>query len=924
MAPGLGGDPPDPHTANGTHAFAPTGNGQDVYPPFPLGEGKVALSPHLQRQLLHTFYSNTLHECCLSGGALLYTPPSAPVPASPHPPPSPDVNRNSGLQSPSPGQPEGVSEAEALETAGQPEGVSEAEALETAGQTEGISEGEALETAGQLEGVSEAEALETASQTEGISEGEALETAGQLEGVSKAEALETAGQPEGVSEGEALETASQTEGISEGEALETAGQLEGVSKAEALETAGQPEGVSEGEALETAEIARQVKELLVKHNVGQRVFGHHVLGLSQGSVSEILARPKPWSKLTLRGKEPFHKMRHFLSDTHNILALRSIQGRLREGPGQTISRVFQDVSKQKSTSGSSSQTGCSHGNCSHGNSADSSDEAIKFILELQGQRMDLSLPPSPGRALKRDGGSDNAIHTILEQARREMESQQALDPLFRPPPSSPLPNPPLGLSLKRPPSPLLDFSSSAKREARGGARGRAECPAGGGEVRGGDCWREQLWNSTHPDTTPGGDDRQSQEDPRESEEARCLYKIKQRGLRMQLWLNEEHRHNTHTQKEGSPRTSASGSPSESPLSSAEESDPLVPPSSSLEPPSGDASGRGSQPGTPLLPPAPSTGHSIQETVSMSPELDTYAITKRVKEVLTDNNLGQRLFGESVLGLTQGSVSDLLARPKPWNKLSLKGREPFVRMQLWLQDAHCVEKLADMKRMEKKAYMKRRLSSLSEGVAVEGVAGEGLAGSEPLQRHSPQQQQKKVRVVLGPEEKEVLKRAYQQKPYPSPKTIEQLAGQLSLKTSTVINWFHNYRSRIRRELFIEEIQAAGGGGGSLRLSRPGRDMTESHGPHKPPEDREVQAGATGYSPAPTDCTTWGCSSQSGQGGGGGGLFSFPEASAPGGVSPAPAKNPRDNNLRRKKAANLNNIIHRLEKAAGKEEPSEWEF
>ena len=63
--------------------------------------------------------------------------------------------------------------------------------------------------------------------------------------------------------------------------------------------------------------------------------------------------------------------------------------------------------------------------------------------------------------------------------------------------------------------------------------------------------------------------------------------------------------------------------------------------------------------------------------------------------------GQRLFGESILGLTQGSVSDLLARPKPWHKLSLKGREPFVRMQLWLQDPHSVEKLMDMKRLEKK-------------------------------------------------------------------------------------------------------------------------------------------------------------------------------------------------------------------------------
>lgn len=65
------------------------------------------------------------------------------------------------------------------------------------------------------------------------------------------------------------------------------------------------------------------------------------------------------------------------------------------------------------------------------------------------------------------------------------------------------------------------------------------------------------------------------------------------------------------------------------------------------------------------------------------------------------SLGQRLFGETILGLTQGSVSDLLARPKPWHKLSLKGREPFVRMQLWLNDPNNVEKLMDMKRMEKK-------------------------------------------------------------------------------------------------------------------------------------------------------------------------------------------------------------------------------
>jgi len=33
----------------------------------------------------------------------------------------------------------------------------------------------------------------------------------------------------------------------------------------------------------------------------------------------------------------------------------------------------------------------------------------------------------------------------------------------------------------------------------------------------------------------------------------------------------------------------------------------------------------------------------------------------------------------------GSVSDMLSKPKPWHLLSLKGREPFVRMHLWLMD-----------------------------------------------------------------------------------------------------------------------------------------------------------------------------------------------------------------------------------------------
>lgn len=100
------------------------------------------------------------------------------------------------------------------------------------------------------------------------------------------------------------------------------------------------------------------------------------------------------------------------------------------------------------------------------------------------------------------------------------------------------------------------------------------------------------------------------------------------------------------QAEGTPKTSASCSPApESPLSSAEESvngltgDAMASQLSGMKPLSEDPSVAESALSTSLPVPGHS-GLSIQEMVAMSPELDTYAITKKVKEVLTDNNLGK--------------------------------------------------------------------------------------------------------------------------------------------------------------------------------------------------------------------------------------------------------------------------------------------
>ena len=52
------------------------------------------------------------------------------------------------------------------------------------------------------------------------------------------------------------------------------------------------------------------------------------------------------------------------------------------------------------------------------------------------------------------------------------------------------------------------------------------------------------------------------------------------------------------------------------------------------------------------------------------------------------------------------MSELLSKPKPWHMLSIKGREPFIRMQLWLNDPANMDKLLAAKN-EKREGQKRR-------------------------------------------------------------------------------------------------------------------------------------------------------------------------------------------------------------------------
>ncbi|KFD73111.1 hypothetical protein M514_14451 [Trichuris suis] len=64
-------------------------------------------------------------------------------------------------------------------------------------------------------------------------------------------------------------------------------------------------------------------------------------------------------------------------------------------------------------------------------------------------------------------------------------------------------------------------------------------------------------------------------------------------------------------------------------------------------------------------------------------IDTKELCERISYELRSHTISQATFAARVLNRSQGTLSDLLRNPKPWNVLK-SGRETFRRMYNWLQ------------------------------------------------------------------------------------------------------------------------------------------------------------------------------------------------------------------------------------------------
>ena len=141
--------------------------------------------------------------------------------------------------------------------------------------------------------------------------------------------------------------------------------------------------------------------------------------------------------------------------------------------------------------------------------------------------------------------------------------------------------------------------------------------------------------------------------------------------------------------------------------------------------------------------------------------------------------------------------------------------------------------------------------------------------------------KRPRVFFTEDQKDSLRRAYAQDPYPNQSTIEALARSLGVGVKTVINWFHNHRMRAKQQHHSGwesngNSRSAGGGGeagGMSVKSEPDESSNQSDMSSVSGDTGGSQTAAAGVAlPAVTSslpsALTANSNSSSGGGGGGG--------------------------------------------------------
>lgn len=212
-----------------------------------------------------------------------------------------------------------------------------------------------------------------------------------------------------------------------------------------------------------------------------------------------------------------------------------------------------------------------------------------------------------------------------------------------------------------------------------------------------------------------------------------------------------------------------------------------------------------------LPEETKSSKANSEDTSEEDFIDTKKLSERMMAEMKEYSISQSAFAANVLGRTQGTLSDLLRKPKPWAELK-NGRTPYRRMKAWLEQpielrlAAAEHWKAQPPRTPRsqtpKGPRKPKLLRLEDELmdAEKETSEEFFPGLHSPPRFdltfdsSGEPSAKRRRLVFSEAQKIGLFAAFKEQPHPSKQAMQNISERLGLQLSTVHNFFMNARRR----------------------------------------------------------------------------------------------------------------------------------
>lgn len=124
--------------------------------------------------------------------------------------------------------------------------------------------------------------------------------------------------------------------------------------------AGNRSGSNDMEEINTKELAQRISAELKRYSIPQAIFAQRVLCRSQGTLSDLLRNPKPWSKLK-SGRETFRRMFKWLQEPEfqRMSALRMAAAQIPQRPAGSVTSGVSGVVTGTSSTANAGVSGLS-------------------------------------------------------------------------------------------------------------------------------------------------------------------------------------------------------------------------------------------------------------------------------------------------------------------------------------------------------------------------------------------------------------------------------------------------------------------------------------------------------------------------------------------------------------------------------------